>query len=42
MQEDQFTQEVAAIDTLMLTDTVPPTAYTDPGFVMFLRMHADD
>jgi hypothetical protein len=42
MQEDHYTQEVAAIDTVLLTDSVPPTAYTDPGFVMFLRMHAED
>lgn len=29
--------EVAAIDSAILTDDLPPSAYADPGFVHFLK-----
>jgi hypothetical protein len=30
--------EVAEVDAALLTDDLPPTAYTDPGFVQFLKL----
>jgi hypothetical protein len=30
--------EVAEVDSALLTDDLPPTAYTDPGFVHFLKL----
>jgi hypothetical protein len=30
--------ELAEIDTALLTDDLPPHAYTDPGFVQFLKI----
>ena len=30
--------EVAEVDSALLTDDLPPTAYTDPGFVYFLKL----
>ena len=30
--------EVAEVDSALLTDDLPPTAYTDPGFVQFLML----
>lgn len=35
-QEQWGAQELADIDTELLTDDLPPSAYTDPGFVHFL------
>lgn len=35
--EDSRTDEIAEIDAELLTDDLPPDAYTDPGFVQFLR-----
>ena len=34
--------ELAEIDSAILTDDLPPSAYTDPGFVQFLRAHLDN
>jgi hypothetical protein len=36
MQDQWRAQELADIDTELLTDDLPPSAYTDPGFVHFL------
>ena len=33
-------QELAEIDTALLVDDLPPAAYSDPGFVQFLRQSA--
>lgn len=41
IQNDDRAKELAEIDTALLTDDLPPTAYTDPGFVQFLRTHRD-
>ena len=30
--------EVAEVDAALLTDDLPPSAYTDPGFVQFLKL----
>jgi hypothetical protein len=31
------TAELASLDTEILTDDLPPAAYTDPGFLVFLK-----
>jgi hypothetical protein len=36
--QDQYrAEELADVDVELLTDELPPAAYTDPGFVEFLR-----
>lgn len=36
--DDEFrAKELAEIDTAILADDLPPAAYTDPGFVQFLK-----
>ncbi|VTU29634.1 DUF3619 family protein [Variovorax sp. PBL-E5] len=37
MQDDSRTNELAEIDSALLTDDLPPAAYTDPGFAQFLK-----
>lgn len=37
IQDDDRTKELAEIDAALLTDDLPPSAYTDPGFAQFLR-----
>jgi phosphatidylserine/phosphatidylglycerophosphate/cardiolipin synthase-like enzyme len=36
--EDSRAGELAEVDSAMLTDDLPPTAYADPGFLQFLKM----
>ena len=36
-QQDKVANEIAAIDAALLTDELPPDAYTDVGFVQFLK-----
>lgn len=38
MQSDYVTTDIARIDAALLTDELPPDAYTDPGFVQFLKL----
>lgn len=38
LQDERRATEVAEVDTALLTDDLPPAAYTDPGFMRFLRM----
>lgn len=40
--EDNRTNDLAEIDAQLLTDELPPDAYTDPGFAQFLRMNRRD
>lgn len=40
--EDNRVNEMAEIDAELLTDELPPDAYTDPGFAQFLRMKSRD
>ena len=40
MQPDVVTTDIARIDAALLTDELPPNAYTDPGFVQFLRLQS--
>lgn len=37
LQDDIRADELAEIDAEILTDVLPPDAYTDPGFAHFLR-----
>ena len=37
VQQDTFTSEIAATDSALLTDELPPDAYADAGFVQFLK-----
>lgn len=34
---DRTVSELAEIDTALLVDDLPPAAYSDPGFIQFLR-----
>jgi hypothetical protein len=36
-QEDSRTTEMASVEAALLTDDLPPAAYTDPGFAQFLK-----
>lgn len=37
--DEDRTNEIADVDTELLTDDLPPAAYTDPGFTQFLRLN---
>ena len=37
IQNDNRASEVAEIDAALLTDDLPPAAFTDPGFAQFLK-----
>jgi hypothetical protein len=37
MQDDNRANELAEVDSALLTDDLPPAAYTDPGFAQFLK-----
>jgi hypothetical protein len=37
VQNERRASEVAEVDAALLTDTLPPSAYADPGFVQFLK-----
>ena len=37
LQNDYRAREVAEVDAALLTDDLPPVAYTDPGFAQFLK-----
>ncbi|MBV8621168.1 MAG: DUF3619 family protein [Curvibacter sp.] len=39
-QEERRTNEIAEVDAALLTDELPPQAYTDPGFAQFLKTKA--
>lgn len=38
IQNDNRANELAEIDAALLTDDLPPAAYTDPGFTQFLKI----
>jgi len=40
--EDTWINEVAEVDAELLTDELPPDAYTDPGFAQYLRVNQRD
>ena len=37
VQNDNRAQEIAEVDVALLTDDLPPAAFSDPGFVQFLK-----
>lgn len=37
IQDDNRVQELAEVDSALLTDVLPPAAFADPGFVQFLK-----
>lgn len=37
VQNENRLSELAEVDTDLLTDDLPPSAYTDPGFIEFLK-----
>ncbi|MDW5444248.1 DUF3619 family protein [Polaromonas sp. SM01] len=37
LQSDNVVRELAEVDSALLTDDLPPDAYSDPGFVQFLK-----
>ena len=37
VQNDNRAQELAEVDAALLTDALPPAAFSDPGFVQFLK-----
>ena len=37
IQNDNRAQEVAEVDVALLTDDLPPAAFSDPGFLQFLK-----
>jgi len=39
-QDEKGLHEVAEVDAALLTDDLPPSAYSDPGFVQFLKTSA--
>ena len=41
VQDHSRTVEVAKVDTALLTDNLPPAAYTDPGFLQYLHSGKD-
>ena len=42
LDRQQTVSELAEIDTALLVDDLPPAAYSDPGFVQFLRQTGDE
>jgi hypothetical protein len=41
LEADNRAQELADIDAALLTDDLPPVAYTDSGFAQFLKARRD-
>ncbi len=42
MQDEFWADETASVDAELLTDELPPEAYTDPGFAQYLRSSGRD
>lgn len=38
IQEELMDADMASLDSALLLDELPPDAYTDPGFVQFLKL----
>ena len=41
IQDDDRANELAEVDSALLTDDLPPAAYVDPGFSHFLKVSHD-
>lgn len=37
MQDERLASEAAEVDAALLTDDLPPSAFTDPGFAQFVK-----
>lgn len=37
LQTDKLVRELAEVDSALLTDDLPPDAFSDPGFLQFLK-----
>lgn len=42
IQSESNTSEIAEIDSALLLDELPPLAYTDPGFLQFLKVNQSE
>ncbi|SDN97686.1 Protein of unknown function [Rhodoferax sp. OV413] len=42
VQDDNRADELAEVDSALLSDDLPTAAYTDPGFVEFLKSNRDN
>lgn len=42
VQDDFRAQEIADVDVELLTDDLPPDAFTDPGFAQYLRVNRSE
>lgn len=42
VQDDNRAKELADVDVELLTSDLPPAAFTDPGFVQFLRINRNN
>jgi len=42
VQDEDHANELAEVDTALLTDDLPPQAYADPGFAQFLKTRASE
>lgn len=42
VQDENRVNDMAEVDAALLTDDLPPAAYTDPGFAQFLKTDASD
>lgn len=40
--QQAFVSELAEIDSALLVDDLPPAAYSDPGFIQFLRQSGEE
>ena len=40
VQDNRHAREAAEVDSALLTDDLPPAAFTDPGFAQFLKSAA--
>jgi len=38
IQNEKVASELAAVDAALLVDDLPPSAYTDPGFIRFIEI----
>ena len=41
MQDEIAASDIASLDSALLLDELPPGAYTDPGFVQFIKLQQD-
>ncbi|MEJ8858032.1 DUF3619 family protein [Variovorax robiniae] len=42
IQDENRVNDMAEVDAALLTDDLPPAAFTDPGFAQFLKTDATD